>query len=54
MNDKLLKEAMNQLYDDIEHSGNRKTDRLIIAKAVQLGIEYEKNVLYSKFIDIFK
>jgi hypothetical protein len=54
MNDKLLKEALNQLYDELENSGNKKTDRIILAKAVQLGIEYEKNVLYSKFMDIFK
>lgn len=35
-----LQKAMSELFEELSNSGDKKTDRLIIAKAVQLGMKY--------------
>ena len=37
-----LKKQMDVLYEELLKSDNEKTDRLILAKAVNLGMEYRK------------
>lgn len=37
-----LQKAMSELFEELSNSGDKKTDRLIIAKAVQLGMKYQE------------
>ena len=50
-NVKELKDAMNKLFEELQNSDNKKTDKIIIAKAVQLGMDY-KEYLLKKGIEI--
>ena len=50
-NAKELKDAMNQLFEELQNSDNKKTNKMIIAKAVQLGMDY-KEYLIKKGIEI--
>lgn len=36
-----LKKAMNELYTELINSNDKKTDKKIIAKAIQLGMNYQ-------------
>lgn len=42
MTDKKLQEIMTNLYNQLEKSENKVTDKQIIAKAVQLGMKYQE------------
>lgn len=42
MTDKKLQETMTNLYNQLEKSENKITDKQIIAKAVQLGMKYQE------------
>lgn len=53
-NDKELKLAMDSLYNELIQSNNKKTDKLIIAKAVQLGMQYKEYLLKSGIEIVFK
>jgi len=48
-----LKKAMNGLYEELTKSDNQKSDKTIIAKAVQLGIQYEKERLKDEILKLF-
>ena len=37
-----LKQAMNKLYIELNKSDNKQNDKLVIAKAVQLGMQYQE------------
>ena len=40
-----LKLLMDKIYDELTESNNKKTDRLIIAKAVNLGMQYQEELI---------
>ena len=42
INDKELSKQLNILFEELEKSDNKKQDKLIIAKAVQLGMKYQE------------
>lgn len=51
MTDKELMINMNSLFKDLEKSTDKATDKVIIAKAVQLGMKYQENKI-KEGIDI--
>lgn len=53
-NEKELKYAMTQLYEELQKSDNKKSDKTIIAKAVQLGMQYKEYLLRSGIELVFK
>ena len=53
-NEQELKAAMSQLFGELKKSDNEKTDKLIIAKAVQLGMQYKEYLLKSGIEIVFK
>ena len=54
MNDKLLKQQMEILLSELEKSDNKKQDKLIIAKAVQLGMKYQEDKIKQGINIVFK
>lgn len=56
-NDKELKAAMTQLYNELNNPINSNSSvvyRQVIAKAVQLGMEYKEYLLRSGIEILFK
>ena len=53
-NAKELKDAMNQLFEELQNSDNKNTDKIIIAKAVQLGMDYKEFLIRSGIEIVFK
>ena len=53
-NEKELKDAMNKLFEELQNSDNKKTDKTIIAKAVQLGMDYKEFLIRAGIEIIFK
>lgn len=53
MIEETLKKAMNGLYEELTKSDNQKSDKTILAKAVQLGIQYEKERLKEDILKLF-
>lgn len=45
MTSKQLNSSMNKLLDELSKSDNKKLDKLIIAKAVQLGMQYQEEMI---------
>ena len=45
MTSKQLNSSMNKLLDELSNSDNKKSDKLIIAKAVQLGMQYQEEMI---------
>ena len=42
MTENQLKNAMHTLFDELNKSNDEKTDKTIIAKAVNLGMKYQE------------
>ena len=53
-NEKELKDAMNKLFEELQNSDNKNTDKIIIAKAVQLGMDYKEFLIHSGIEIVFK
>lgn len=53
ISEKQLKELMKQLYDELINSENNSNYKVIIAKAVNLGMLYEKTKLQEEIYNIF-
>ena len=45
MTNKQLNSSMNKLLDELSKSDNKKSDKLIIAKTVQLGMQYQEEMI---------
>ena len=45
MTNKQLNSSMNKLLDELSKSDDKKSDKLIIAKAVQLGMQYQEEMI---------
>lgn len=51
--EKNLKDSMQRLYDELINSENNSNYKVIIAKAVNLGMSYEKSKLQQEIYNIF-
>lgn len=56
-----LSSSMDKLLDELSKSDNKKLDKLIIAKAVQLGMQYQEelikegiNIVFNSLHDKYK
>ena len=45
MTQKQLNISLNQLFEELQNSKDKKTNKLIIAKAVQLGMQYQEEMI---------
>ena len=45
MTSKQLNSSMDKLLDELSKSTDKKSDKLIIAKAVQLGMQYQEEMI---------
>lgn len=53
MNDKILKEQMNALYNNLKNSHTDKDLKIIIGKAVSLGMKYQEEKIKSGIDIVF-
>lgn len=49
-----LSSSMDKLLDELSKSDNKKSDKLIIAKAVQLGMQYQEEMIKEGINIVFK
>lgn len=54
MSNKELKDKMNILLEELSHSDNKNEDKKILAKAVQLGMNYQEQKIKSGIEIIFR
>ena len=54
MNENQLKNAMHTLFDELKKSNNEKTDKTIIAKAVNLGMKYQEEKIKEGINIVFE
>lgn len=54
MSDKELKDKLNRLLEELSQSDNKNEDKKILAKAVQLGMNYQEQKIKSGIEIIFR
>lgn len=54
MTENQLKNAMHSLWDELKKSNNEKTDKTIIAKAVNLGMKYQEEKIKEGINIVFE
>ena len=54
MSGEQLKNEMTKLQQELQKSDNQKTDKIIIAKAVQLGMTYQEELIKNGINIVFK
>ena len=54
MSSEQLKNEMTKLQQELQKSDNQKTDKIIIAKAVQLGMTYQEELIKNGINIVFK
>lgn len=54
MTENQLKNTMHTLFDELKKSNNEKTDKTIIAKAVNLGMKYQEEKIKEGINIVFE
>lgn len=54
MTENQLKNAMHTLFNELKKSNNEKTDKTIIAKAVNLGMKYQEEKIKEGINIVFE
>lgn len=54
MTEKTLRDSMNILFSELNKSDNARTDKAILAKAVQLGMKYQEEKIKEGIDIVFK
>lgn len=54
MTENQLKNTMHSLFDELKKSNNEKTDKTIIAKAVNLGMKYQEEKIKEGINIVFE
>ena len=54
MTENQLKNTMHTLFDELKKTNNEKTDKTIIAKAVNLGMKYQEEKIKEGINIVFE